>query len=74
MSRRDYEQLVKPLGFTANQVCVLAVPGDTRQPCALEFPDGTQECVGAMRELPKGASLPAAWTFVESSGKYFTTI
>ena len=74
MSRRDYDQLVKPLGFAAKQVCVLAVPGDTRQPCVLEFSDGQRQAVGPMREIPKDEPLPGAWTFVEGSGKYYTTM
>jgi len=75
MSRRDYEKLVLPIGATRDQVCVLAVSGDTRQPCVLEYQDGSTEAVGIMKEVsPNEIHHHSAWTFVESTGKYFTTV
>ena len=74
MNVNDYERLVKPLGFTDGQVCVLRVSGDVRQPAFLEFYDGTQENVGPLVEIDYwDAKTASGWTYVERTGKYFTT-
>ena len=74
MSASDYERLVKPLGFTDKQICILRVSGDVRQPCFIEFPDGDVENVGAMHEISADEAKRAnAWTYVEGTGKYFAT-
>ena len=75
MDKVDYDKLVLPLGFTQGQDCVLVVPGDTRQPCHLEFPNDDPLVVGRMVEISKDEAKTAnAWTFVQSTGKYFTTV
>jgi hypothetical protein len=71
MDRMDYDKYVASSGYVDNQVCVLLVPGDTRQPCSLLFPDGDRDILGPMRQI---FSLDGVkdWTYVISTGKYFT--
>lgn len=58
--------------YIENQECILRVPGDVRQPCVLEYPDGSSESIGPMREVSAVEALQAdAWTYVPGSGKYF---
>ena len=75
MDRRDYDRLVAPLGFTKEQDCILSVPADTRQPCALEFPNDKPLVVGRMVEVSnEEAKTLEAWTYVPATGKYFATV
>lgn len=69
MDAADYRAHVEPYGFTAGQDCVLLVPGDTRQPCTLQFPCGAVEGVGPMVEIPGPIGN---WTYVPATNKYFT--
>lgn len=75
MNKDDYERLVVTLGYTKDQECVLAVPGDVRQPCSLVSPDLRSFVgnAGKMIEIdgPEGHN---AWTFVPVTGKYFTCV
>lgn len=74
MDVSDYERLVKPLGFTDGQVCVMRVSGDVRQPAFLVYADGTQENVGPLFEISSvEAQTAQGWTYVESTGKYYAT-
>ena len=74
MDQVDYDAHVKDSGFVDKQVCVLHVPGDTRQPCTLVYPDGKHESVGPMREVSASEALQAmGWTYVQATGKYFVT-
>lgn len=74
MDVRDYERLVEPLGFTHGQICTLRVSGDVRQPSFLVYPDGTHTNVGLLREIsPTDAQTAQGWTYVERTGKYFST-
>ena len=75
MDERDYRKFVEPMGFTSEQSCIMHVPADTRQPCTLEYYDGKIETVGPMREVSSNYALSFhAWTYVQSTGKYFTTL
>jgi len=76
MDEVDYRKLVEPLGFTKDQACILHVPADTRQPCTLEYGEGLpNKTVGAMREVSKGEALEGnAWTYVQETNKYFSTV
>lgn len=74
MDERDYRKFVEPMGFTDGQVCIMHVPGDTRQPCTLEYQDGSTETLHPMHEVSKDvAKFLNAWTYVQDTGKYFTT-
>ena len=74
MDEIDYNAFVKDSGFVDDQDCVLHVPGDTRQPCALVYPNYTDWCLGPMREVSASEAMKAnAWTYVQATGKYFVT-
>lgn len=73
MDERDYRKLVEPLGFTKGQSSILHIPGDTRQPCTLEYsnpevPDDTLRPLMEVQHPVKATS----WTYVIETGKYFT--
>jgi hypothetical protein len=77
MDERDYLKLVAPMRFVNKQESVLHVPGDTRQPCTLVYSDNPEPPfnVGPMREVTALEAFGlVAWTYVLSTGKYFTTI
>jgi len=59
--------------YVKYQESFLLVPGDTRQPCVLEFPVGNKRvAVGKMRQVSaKDALQSDAWTYSETKGKYF---
>lgn len=59
--------------FAANQDSILRVPGDTRQPCVLEFlATGNRVSIGQMREVePLDALGQMAWSFNLDTGKYY---
>ena len=42
----DYYAVVADSGYVDKQICVLKVPGDTRQPCSLEFRKGYSQGLG----------------------------
>ena len=71
VSTRDFDKHVKESGYVSNQVCFLAIPGDTSQPCALVFPDGTHEALGPMRKITSTEGV-SNWTYVIETGDYFT--
>lgn len=71
MDSVDYYAVVAESGYVDKQVCVLKVPGDTRQPCSLEFSNGYSQCLGPMRET-KAPHKVESWTYVQETGKYFT--
>ena len=74
MDQTDFDVHVKDSGFVDGQDCVLHVPGDTRQPCTIVEPNGTQHSVGPMREVTASEAMKAAaWTYVQATGKYFVT-
>ncbi len=70
MNAVDYYEVVKAFGFTDKQDCILKVAGDTRQPCTLEFKDGSQQALGPMTETDQPLHHDN-WTYVISSNKYF---
>lgn len=71
MDRVDYDAFVAESRYVDKQVCVLLVAGDTRQPCALLFPDGYTETLNPMRQLATPVGVKD-WTYVISTGMYFT--
>jgi len=74
MLAKDYESHVQGREYVKHQACVMRVPGDTRQPCVLEFTDGTSVSIGVMREVTSEEAMTfPAWTYVEETGKYFVT-
>ena len=75
MLASNYESHVQGREYVKHQTCVMRVPGDTRQPCVLEYTDGTQVSVGPMKEVDAQTAMEYcdAWTYVEETGKYFTT-
>jgi hypothetical protein len=70
MDLADYDSHVAGKGYTEGQECILIVPGDVRQPCTLRFPCGDVVAVGKMIEIPAPVGN---WTYVPTTGKYFTT-
>lgn len=67
----DFDKHVRNSGFVSKQESFLHVPGDTRQPCVLEYQaSGTREALNPMSELSDGYS-GMNWTYVESTGKYY---
>lgn len=71
MDSRDYYEIVAHSGYVDKQVCILKVPGDTRQPCTLEFSNGYTKGLGPMRETTSPHKVDN-WTYVQETGKYFT--
>jgi len=71
MRKSDYDHHISGRGWADNQEAVLVVPGDTRQPCTLIMKDGTIHSVGKMVEITKPEGN---WTYVPTTGKYFTTV
>lgn len=63
----DYDKYIKGSGYLTNQESVLKIPGDSRQPCHLEFKDGTQVILSKSK-LGKGKD---GWTYILSEDKYF---
>ena len=71
MRKSDYDHYISGRGWADKQEAVLVVPGDTRQPCTLIMRDGTIHSVGKMVEITKPEGN---WTYVPTTGKYFTTV
>jgi len=67
----DYYQIVKPSGYVDHQECVLKVPGDTRQPCSLEFQGGLTLGLNPMKQIDSTDGV-TDWTYVIETGRYFT--
>ena len=59
--------------FIQDQVCVMRVPGDVRQPCCLVYANGETEVLGAMREVSAAEAIRShkGWTYSIDQGKYF---
>ena len=56
--------------YVKGQESVLRVPGDTRQPCTLEFlATGEVVSVGRMQQVTQPQAYMDAWTYFD--GKYF---
>jgi len=74
MYRSDFNKIVKPTEYIRNQESILTVPGDTRQPCTLEYLQEDHKVgLGPMREVEEH-HLPHydGWTYILQTGKYFT--
>lgn len=71
MDRSDYNEWVEGSGYVADQVCVMLIPGDTRQPCALLYPNGEQISINPLREVANTDGLNS-WTYVIETKKYYT--
>lgn len=68
----DFNNHVRDSGYVSQQESFLHVPGDVRQPCVLEYSDGSRESLGAMRQVTKDkVGDYDAWTYVEATGHYF---
>lgn len=64
----DYE---KVKDFTKNQVAVVLIPSDPRQPCILDY-GFVREPIGPMRQVKNPFGLPA-WTYNKITKAYFST-
>jgi len=71
VSTRDFDKHVKDSGYVDDQVCFLVIPGDTRQPCALRYPDGSREALSPMRKIASTQGV-TNWTYVIETGGCFT--
>jgi len=72
MMAKDMHHVRDYVNWIEGQESILRVPGDVRQPCELEFSDGSVVSVGPMREASAVEALQAeAWTYVPTTGKYF---
>ena len=63
----DYDKYIKGSGYVDNQESILKIPGDDRQPCHLEFKDGSQVILGPVFD-GKGKD---GWTYILSENRYF---
>lgn len=70
MDAKDYYQYVQPSGYVDHQDCVLKVPGDTRQPCSLEFQGGLTLGLKPMKQIDSTDGV-TDWTYVVETGRYF---
>lgn len=59
--------------YVRGQETILRVPGDSRQPCVLDYLNSEDVVVlGPMREVSAMEALASeAWTYEQNSGKYF---
>ena len=72
MNAVDYYEFVEKSGYVTNQICVLHVPSDNRQPCHTSTSFGMNESVGHMRSVDKAdLNLVDPWTYVMESKEYF---
>tara|TARA_R110002153_G_scaffold13774_1_gene50924 strand:- start:360 stop:758 length:399 start_codon:yes stop_codon:yes gene_type:complete len=71
MDKVDYDKFVVPSGYVDGQVCVLLIPGDTRQPCSLSFSNGDRHALKPMRRIQSTVGV-TDWTYVIATGEYFT--
>ena len=68
----DWEEHIKGSFFVENQVCVLVIPGDIRQPCTFLRRDGTSYSGGVMKEVSfEEAMACTGWTYVEETQKFY---
>ena len=51
MNKVDFDRLVRERYFMQQQKCFLLVPGDVRQPCVLEYQDGSRVALGPMKQV-----------------------
>lgn len=63
----DYDRHLKSLDYLSGQESVLRVPGDTRQPCTLQFKGGDLQSIGTMRQVTDGS----IGDFTYINGKYW---
>lgn len=67
----DFDKHVRNSGFVSEQESFLHVPGDTRQPCALEYQaSGVRETLDHLYEISDGYT-GMNWTYVEEKDKYY---
>ena len=72
MNAVDYFEFVEKSGYVTNQICVLHVPSDTRQPCHTQPSYGMTENVGRMVKVDKSElNLVDPWTYVIETEEYF---
>ena len=75
MTREVYEHFVLKYGFTDNQECVMFVPKERRQTCALLKPDLTYiESSPPLVHVPAAVAFDApAWTYNKEMDAYFVS-
>lgn len=74
MLQVDYDKFVRGKGYTEDQICIMYIPGDTRQPCTLEYGDGRAVGIGSMIKINKTmAQKVDSWTYTLEDGRYWCT-
>jgi hypothetical protein len=64
MRQDDFDTFVRNSGYVTDQASFLHVPDDVRQPCVLEYQDGSRFGVGPMRKVTKDyAMMQKGWTY-----------
>ena len=72
MRRDDFDKHVRHSGYVSCQESFLHVPADRRQPCVLEYQDGTKIGIGPMQSVTKEHALTlSGWTFNPKLNEYF---
>ena len=73
MLAMDYEKHIPKSGYVDNQESILRVPGDVRQPCCLEYLDGSNSVLlSSMKRVHSNEiHLYDGWTYVEKTGAYY---
>jgi hypothetical protein len=64
----DFDNHFNNLDYLKDQECVLRVPGDTRQPCTIQYPSGKIHSVGPM--LCYNDTVPQG-DYTYMNGKYW---
>lgn len=73
MLMTDFDKHVRNSGYVDDQETFLRVPGDVRQPCVLEYPDGQHAfTLGEMKRIHSSERhMYSGWTYVEKTGAYY---
>lgn len=69
----DFDKHVRNSGFVSDQESFLHVPGDTRQPCVLEYQSsGVRVGLSPMASVNKEKALAGtSWTYSEQRGIFY---
>ncbi len=71
MNSDDFDKVVRDTHFIEDQIAVLHVAGDTRQPCEMEMLlDGSTEILGPMEQVTHSKAMASqGWTY--TNGNYY---
>ena len=71
---KDFDEHIRGMFFLDGQESIMRIPGDPRQECTLEYLlDGRIEPIGQLKSIPSPKRSNDAWTYVLSTGRYFTS-